>query len=225
MREQIIFREFEESDRLALEQIIRETWYYDRFCTPKTAAQLASIYLSSCLANQTFTQVALVDGVPVGIIMGKNRTTHKCPFSLRLKMIKSIVKLLISKEGRKVSKIFGCVDGIDRELLSLCPTHYQGELAFFAISQNCRGKGIGKILFQKVVAYMHSQKIHHFYLFTDTSCNYGFYEHQGMKRQQEKKHRFHVNGMPEEMTFFLYDYNCSLNIQTPKPTHKAVSLK
>ena len=85
---------------------------------------------------------------------------------------------MISKEGRSVSKIFGCVDGIDKELLTRCPTDYQGELAFFAISQKCRGKGIGKALFQKVVEYMRSQKIQKFYLFTDTSCNYGFYEHQ-----------------------------------------------
>lgn len=206
MSESIIFREFQESDRPALEQVIRETWYYDRFCTPKTAAQLASVYLTSCLANQTFTQVALIDNVPVGIIMGKNRTSHKCPFSLQLKKIKSIVQLMISKEGRSVSKIFGCVDRIDKELLKLCATNYQGELAFFAISQKCRGKGIGKALFQKVVEYMSSQKIQNFYLFTDTSCNYGFYEHQGMKRRQEKKHHFDVNGLPGEMTFFLYDY-------------------
>lgn len=208
MSESIIFREFEESDRLALEQIIRETWCYDRFCTQETAAQLARVYLNSCLANQTFTQVVLMEGVPVGVIMGKNRTIHRCPFSLRLNMIRSIVKLLISKEGRRVCRIFGCINGIDKELLSLCPKHYQGELAFFAISRNCRGKGIGKILFQKVVEYMHTQNIHSFYLFTDTSCNYGFYEHQGMKRQQEKKHRFNVNGLLGEMTFFLYDYHC-----------------
>ena len=170
MSESIIFRAFEESDYPALEQVIRETWCYDRFCTPETAAQLASVYLTSCLANQTFTQFALVDNVPVGIIMGKNRATHKSPFSLQLKKIKSIVKLMISKEGRSVSKIFGCVDGIDKELLNRCSTDYQGELAFFAISQKCRGKGIGKALFQKVVEYMRSQKIQSFYLFTDTSC-------------------------------------------------------
>lgn len=208
MSESIIFREFKEADRSELEQVIRETWCYDRFCTPKTAAQLANVYLSSCLANQTYTQIALVDNVPVGIIMGKNRASHKCPFSLQLKKIKAIVKLMISKEGRSVSKIFGGINGIDKELLNLCPTNYQGELAFFAIRQNCRGKGIGKALFQKVVEYMRSQKIQNFYLFTDTSCNYGFYEHQGMKRKQEKKYYFDVNGLPEEMTFFLYDYVC-----------------
>lgn len=119
MSKSIIFRAFEESDYPALEQVIRETWCYDRFCTPQTAAQLASVYLTVCLANQTFTQVALVDNVPVGIIMGKNRATHKSSFSLQLKKIKSIVKLMISKEGRSVSKIFGCVDGLIRNCYPL----------------------------------------------------------------------------------------------------------
>ena len=35
MSESIIFRAFEESDSPALEQVIRETWRYDRFCTPQ----------------------------------------------------------------------------------------------------------------------------------------------------------------------------------------------
>ena len=140
MRESIIFRGFEESDRLALEQVIRETWCYDRFCTPETADQFASVYLTSCLANQTFTQVALVDGVPSETIMGKNRVVHKCPFSLRLKKVKSIVKLLISKEGRRVSKIFGCVDGIDQELLNRYTTDYQVEPAFLQSAKHAGEK-------------------------------------------------------------------------------------
>lgn len=32
-----------------------------------------------------------------------------------------------------------------------------------------------------------------FYLFTDTSCNYGFYEHQGMVRRCEKEHVFYID--------------------------------
>ena len=54
MSKSIIFRAFEESDYPALEQVIRETWCYDRFCTPQTAAQLASVYLTSCLCESDF---------------------------------------------------------------------------------------------------------------------------------------------------------------------------
>ena len=42
-------------------------------------------------------------------------------------------------------------------------------------------------------------------MFTDTSCNYGFYEHQGMKRRLEKKHVFNIKGQQAVMNFFIYD--------------------
>ena len=44
-----------------------------------------------------------------------------------------------------------------------------------------------------------------FYLFTDTTCNYGFYEHQGMIRRLEKEHTFHIKGQQRVMNFFIYD--------------------
>lgn len=206
MSEQVILREFQKSDRPALENVVREAWKYDRFCSPKTAAKMAKVYLNSCLTNQTFTRVAEVDGVPVGIIMGKDIRNHKCPFSLRLAWLRSVIGLLITKEGREIFKIFDCVQGIDEELISHCKKEYQGELAFFAISEKCRGKGLGRKLFQTVVDYMHTQNIPEFYLFTDTSCNYPFYEHLGMKRCGEKKQVIHTHSEDGNMTFFIYEY-------------------
>lgn len=206
MREQIILREYQKTDQKALANVVREAWKYDRFCSPKTAAKMANAYLYSCFTNQTFTRVAEVAGVPVGIIMGKNIQAHKCPFSLRIKWLKSIAALYVSKEGREISKIFACVQGIDRELLAACQKDYQGELAFFAVSEKCRGKGLGRTLFQAVVGYMKSQNISEFYLFTDTSCNYPFYEHLGLTRRCEKKQVIDVKGEKGDMTFFIYDY-------------------
>lgn len=71
MKEQVILREFQEMDRKPLEDVIRKTWKYDELTGPKTAKKLAEVYLNSCLANQTYVQVAVLDGVPVGVIMGK----------------------------------------------------------------------------------------------------------------------------------------------------------
>ena len=131
---------------------------------------------------------------------------HKCPLKLRIKWLKSIVSLFVSKEGRKISKIFGGVKGIDEELLADCDKEYKGEVVFFAISEKCRGKGLGRKLFQTVTDYMKSQHISEFYLFTDTSCNYPFYEHLGLIRRCEKKQVIDVNDEKEEMTFFIYEY-------------------
>ena len=205
---QIELREYQKQDFKALETIIKETWHYDDFSSPKIAIKLAKVFLSSCLTNYTFSRVAVVDGTVVGIIMVNNIAKHKCPLSNRLLQIKSILSLLSSKEGRKISKIFSNINGIDKQLLNENNKIYLAELALFVVSSSCRGKGIEKMLFQSVLKYMKQEKLKEFYLFTDTSCNYGFYEHQGMKRRLEKKHIFNIKEQQAIMNFFIYDYQC-----------------
>ncbi|MEI3361403.1 MAG: hypothetical protein V8R75_01865 [Oscillospiraceae bacterium] len=58
------------------------------------------------------------------------------------------------------------------------------------------------------VEYLRSQNIREFYLFTDTSCHYPFYEHLGMTRRCELQDTMQVAGESEAMTFFLYDCSC-----------------
>lgn len=207
---QLLLREYQKQDFKPLENIIRETWNYDKFCSPKTASKLAKVFLSSCLTNYTFSRVAVLDERIVGIILVNNKAKHKCPLSYKLKQIKFIVSLYACKEGRKASKIFGNVYGIDQQLLNENHKSYPAELALFAVDSSCRGKGIGKKLFQSALDYIQQQELNEFYLFTDTSCNYGFYEHQGMIRRCEKKHNFNINGQTASMHFFIYDYQIEI---------------
>lgn len=202
---EINFREFREQDYEPVEDMIREAWHYDQMCPPKTAQKMAKAFLSSCLANQTFTQIAVMEGKPVGVIMGKNIGKHHCPFHYRFRQIVSIVSVLTDRAGREISSVFKNVNDIDRQLLKKSNIKYQGELAFFAVCSECRGLGLGKKLYEKLVSYMQSQQIENFFLYTDTSCNYPFYEHQGLKQRCKISHNFSIKDKREEMTFFLYD--------------------
>lgn len=206
MEREIVFREFQKGDSKTIEEIIIEAWNYNDLCSSKTAHKMAKVFLSSCLANQTYTKVALLSNKPIGVIMAKDIKLHKCPLKYKLKQAFAIMSLYLSKEGRNTSKIFSSVNEIDKDLLKECKKEYGGEVAFFAISSAARGKGIGKKMFSFMLEYMKSQNINNFYLFTDTSCNYGFYEHQGMNRCTEKSQSFVIKGKEANMTFFIYDY-------------------
>ena len=205
MENRVILRELKWSDLNALENVIRKTWDYDKFAPPETAGKLAKAYLSSCLANQTYTRVAEVNGVTAGVILGKNIEKHRCPLRYRWRQITALCQLLISKEGREILNFYRDVDGIDDQLLKRCGKDYQGEVSLFALSPEYRGLGIGKKLFDCLLAYMKSQSIEDFYLYTDTSCNFGFYEHQGMKRQQQHKQLVNLRGQNGNLEFYLYD--------------------
>lgn len=202
------FREIKRSDYPALRRIISDTWRYERFCSPKTAKRMAKLYLASCLAEQTFTCVAEKNGIPMGVIMGKNEKMHRTPSRYTFGRATSVLSMLITKERRRVLKMFADIDKLDKVLLAESGKTFDGELAFFAVESKGRGSGIGKELFERLIQYMKSGQISNFYLYTDTTCNYGFYEHQGMQRLCEKK----ISLKPyidEEMQFFLYGYGIS----------------
>lgn len=196
MNKTVDIRRFYKEYAPALEDVIRKTWKYDAFCSSETAARLAHVYLYSCLANQTFTAVAIVDGKPCGIIMAKHIQKHRCPFSLKLQSLLAIVRLLITREGREICSFYGKIRNVDQELLDGSGKTYGGELSFF-------------VLDEAVLTYMRQENIQSFYLlYTDSSCNYGFYEHRGMQRRGETEMVVKLAGQQAPMKFFLYDITC-----------------
>lgn len=206
MENTIIYREIKRSDYRALEKIIRDTWNYEQFCTQKTAKKMSRLYLASCLANQNFTCVAIRDDIPVGVIMGKDERYYRPKIRYFFRLLIIGFTLFINKESRNVAKMFKNFEILDNELLKECGKTFDGELAFFAISSNQRGMGIGKELFNRALNFMKSQHIKSFYLYTDITCNYGFYEHQGMVRLKERNYNLRPY-VEDEILFFLYEYS------------------
>lgn len=207
---QITFREIHKSDYNTLSKLISDTWNFEKYCSPKVARKMSMLYLFSCLTNQTFTCVAENNGEAVGIIMGKDEEKHRKPLKYVFRELFSLISVIFSKEGRKVLKFFHEFDKIDKALLEKCGMFFEGELAFFAVRSDQQGTGIGKNLYNRFLDYMNSQDIESFFLFTDSSCNYGFYEHQGIDRLEATK--FSLRPYSEEdMMFYLYGTNNRLD--------------
>lgn len=203
-KQQVTFRDLEKSDFTIIEKIIIDTWHYEEFCKPNTARHMAKFYLQSCLTEQTFSKVALMNQQVVGIIMAKSEESHKGSFTHFYKPFIACLPLLITKEGRKTLKMFHSFYKIDQELLAQSSKTFSGELSFFVLDEKARGLGIGKALFRQAKAYLQSEKVKDFYLYTDSTCNYSFYEHEGLHRIGEKT--MHLPSQALDLHFFLYEY-------------------
>ena len=206
-KDKVLYRPLKKDDIPTLMNIVRKTWNYDKFADPKTAIKLSKVFLYSCLANQNYTKVAEIDGNVAGIIMVKNNNQPKSRISYRIKQICSIISIYATSSGRKSMMPFNSVHSIDKELLDMCNIKYQGEIAFFALDEKYRGYGIGKSLFNQAKEYLQNEHVENFYLFTDTSCNYGFYDANGLTRRCSKDHFFTINNQDANMSFFIYDYS------------------
>jgi len=206
MREsKIYYREIQKSDYPALAKLISDTWNYEKFCSPKIAAKMGAIYLRGCLAEQNFTCVAEKDDVPVGVIMGKSKNSEIASIKHRAAQLPLILSMMLSGEAREVMKIFKEMHVLYEQLLKESGKAFDGELSFFAVKEDQRGTGIGKELFQRHLNEMKSHAVKNFYLYTDTSCNFGFYERQGMKRIGEKQGMFKLYST-NPIQVFLYEY-------------------
>lgn len=205
MDHSVTIRPLEKRDYPAIEDIVRQTWGYDKMCSPAVARRLAKTYLYSCLTVQNFARVALRGGQPIGYILGRcDSTFHRISLRSRLALFFASLPLLLRSEGRRVRKLYGGIEQIDRSLLEECGHPFDGEVVFFAVAPEARGLGVGKALLQSLLDFFAANNARHIFVFTDSSCNYPFYESQGFQRIGEKIYSLRPQA-EYELRMFLYD--------------------
>ena len=79
-----------------------------------------------------------------------------------------------------------------------------GEIKFFAVNPNIKGKGIGSKILEE---FERREKGKQIFLFTDEGCSYQFYEHRGFERVGEKDIVLDLNDRKANFKCFLYSKN------------------
>lgn len=62
----------------------------------------------------------------------------------------------------------------------------QAELELFMVNPDVRGAGVGGALWRQLLAALRSMGVRAFFLHTDSSCDFGFYDHKGLSRVAER---------------------------------------
>lgn len=167
-----------------------------------------NIYLQSCILSSSFSKVAVKDNKVIGIILGDAKQDKK---RLRkanntLSIAYSLLKVTIaSKENKKAIKEMFKIQETYAEIIKGKKDDFQGCIELFIVSKESRGLGVGKALINYLSNYMKNMDVKSIYLYTDTRCNYGFYESQNFKRLNEKE--IHLDSVQEKLIIFLYGYH------------------
>lgn len=203
MKPSIQYRRFKEKDIPDLVDVVIKNWKYDEKLESNQARSAALAFLYYALANMAYSKVAEVDGKAIGIIIG-NR--GDIPPRTKLFILKAVfygIPLFFSKKGREMLSLYYKTVRTNNKLFKKLSTSFDGEVALFAVGEEAQGLGIGSSLFHFFLRYLEKHEDNRFFLYTDTSCNYGFYEHKGLKRIAEEVVKI---GDPsdEEMRFFIY---------------------
>jgi len=204
MQNTIQYRPFKRQDIQPFQTVINESWRYDQQFTQATARHLSAIMLYYGLSRQSFAQVATSNGDPIGLIIGNTKQTKLSNVIYYPLIIWHFLGMLASKEGRGVLKFYvRDAMRLSRKLTQQIDQPFDGELALFAVSPRAQGLGVGTQLYQFFLTTFRKNQLSTFFLQTDTTCNYSFYDHKGLTRAASVRQRVTV---PEESTIGLFIY-------------------
>lgn len=209
--ERIKYRAITKADFPAVGEIINQAFGLYRYVTDeKTLNSFKLQYVYSCLSEATYNCVAEQDGKIVGVIMGNAKSDYK--IFPHLKYLFHTVQYGINMRyyGRKFKAGIDDYKRLHEIYHSFSKKHkdeFDGVLTLFAVNESCRGLGVGTKLFSELSEYLKAKNIKHIYLYTDTTCNYGFYEHKGFERLEEQTLVMTKDGKPFQMNVFLYGYS------------------
>ena len=209
--ETIKYRTIETGDYPAIGEMINQAFGLYRYVSDEKTLECFKLqYVYSCLSEAAYHCVAEQNGRIVGVIMGNAKSDYKILRHLNyiLRTLQYGMKMIYY--GRKFKT------GIDdyKKLHEIYHTfsgkhkgEFDGVLTLFAVKENCRGLGVGTELLSRFSEYLKSKGTKRIYLYTDTTCNYGFYEHKGFERLEEQTLEMTKDGKPFQMDVFLYGYS------------------
>lgn len=208
--EEIVFRKIKKSDYEAIKELINKSFFIEDYVENKKVLDLElECELYEALVEQSYICVAEKNKNVIGVIMGQaesdyslfNHLDYYIKYYINLLKWRGFAKLKRDKleDSRKLNKTYDY-------FLKNSKENYDGVLSLFIVSEEARGLGIGKELMKRFQDYLKKEGAEKIYLFTDSFCNYGFYDYLGFKRKNKKIIKYLRNDKRKDLNVYLYSY-------------------
>ncbi|UFH64428.1 GNAT family N-acetyltransferase [Clostridium cadaveris] len=204
----VIYREIIKSDYATIKELIGEAFGFNNFIKDKLLLNtVLDSYLKDSISNSSFGKVAEKDNKVIGFILGnsKNDKNHiKYSNDASESDSREIDLILNNEENKFLLGELSKIQDSYNELIEGKEDNFQGAIQLFIVSKESRGLGVGKTLINYLFDYMKNKDVKSLYLFTDTRCNYGFYDSQNFNRLNEKE--LCLDSLNLKLNTFLYEY-------------------
>lgn len=235
MNDSVILRPLRRVDFPVIAEMIRRMWYAEPELSLSCARRLAMIDLHYSLSGSTSAMVAQCGDTVVGIITthvdahtnprvdtyaDTHDNSHKSRVCSRFfswhnrAIFRLTVSLLPSVQGRNGLRKMLSLGRIDANLMRSAQSHndngnsFDGEVVLFLVDETMRGRGVGRMLFDHAMQDFRLSGVNRYFLFTDTRCNVGFYNHRGLTRLCSQRTALYGDS---EQTFYLYEGQASVH--------------
>lgn len=206
---EVIYREIMKDDYDRIKQLINEAFgIHDLIQDKKFLDVVLNLYLQSCILSSSFSEVAVKDNRVIGIILGKaQKDKHRVAQTHNLLSLTNIFFKIFTanKKNKKSFKELIKVQNTYKEIIQGKEKDFQGYIELFIVSGESRGLGVGKAMMYHLSHYMRSMDVDSIYVYTDTRCNYGFYESQNFNRLNEKE--IFLDSIQDKLLILLYGHD------------------
>jgi len=205
----VVIRDVEAGDIPGIKNVMREVWDWASIIGEEAAIDSAlGLYLNQFLYNGTFGRAAILDGKMAGVIFGSVNEAVPKYRMLQEDGTAHAFSLLGSceRDRENIYEYFSKLKDVDEKLVRGIGDEYDGTLGFLALAKESQGLGVGKKLWLALKEYFLENNANAIYLYSDTECNFGFYERQGFKRRRELEVVFAFDGEPYATKQFLYEF-------------------
>lgn len=210
MNNNVIYRPIRRSDYNEIKEIINDSFgLHKYFNNTKILKTVLKVYLQSCLAEKTFSCIAEKDNEVIGVIFGNAKSDYSTIRHLKPITLTGWYSLVLNIQaiirGENIGEFKSMLITYSN-LLTRSNRTFDGVLTLFAVTEESRGLGVGKKLLYYLRDYLKSTNTHGIYLFTDSSCNVGFYDSQGFSRIGTQEITITSQNKAVEMDVYLYEY-------------------
>ncbi len=143
---------------------------------------------------------AYMNNVLVGVLLADMNEKPKVFKSWWYKCWVKLISFFINMGYKNASDIYNETNNVMLEAFKI-ENNPDGEIIFFAVDPNIKGKGIGTLLLNELAKQEKDKLI---YLFTDSGSTYQFYSHRGFKKEAELKVELELNKGKMPLTCYLF---------------------
>lgn len=144
----------------------------------------------------TYLQVAVADGAVMGTLMARvdGDEPHSDMAAIEKDFERSEKQLLESEHGQHIVHYLQSDRHDTEQMAERTRQDSQAEILLFLLSPAARGLHLGSRLFDNFLTHLQKRGGQSYYLYTDSDCTYGFYDHRGMRRVAEHMEAPTVDG-------------------------------
>lgn len=194
-------------------RIIYDVWFFD-IENPLVGHLCSNYFLMHYLRQSTLLMAAVDDNDKLIGFLGltdkcSNREFAKCKwldFKAAVFEKISLVCMYVLPESKTPRLFNGLFFSNYDKLRKMVPNKDAPEFLVLIADPNARGMGVGKTLMIEGELYLKQAGFKSYYLITDSSCDYGFYDKFGMERVVDVSMSFNINHV-EDYDHYL---NCFL---------------